>query len=58
METAVLLGMIAEITMKAKMLRQKLRSNPKKVKEIHKSLDLLEFEMFVCMLEFDKLMAK
>lgn len=58
MKTSVVLGMIAEIAMKAKILRQKLRSDPKMVKEVHKSLDLLEFEMFMCMLEFEKSMAK
>lgn len=46
--------MMAEIVMKARLLRQKLRKNPAKVVEVHKSIDKLENEMVACLLKLDK----
>ncbi len=50
--------MIAEISMKAKLLRTKLKNDPSSVREVSRSLDVLEKEMFLCMVEFNEVMAK
>lgn len=50
--------MIAEIAMKAKLLRAKLKNDPGSVAEVGRSLDVLEKEMFLCMVEFNEVMAK
>lgn len=45
MKSAEILGMMAEVLMKAKLLRQKLKKNPNLLVEILNSMDSLEDEM-------------
>lgn len=50
--------MMAEIAMKARMLREKIRSNPGSISEVLESLKVLEADMFICLLEFEDSMAR
>lgn len=52
------MGSISEISMKSKILKEKLKINPHSVKEIIKKIDLLEKEMFLNMIKFDEIMSK
>jgi hypothetical protein len=53
-QKSVLLGMMAEIAMKAKMLREKLKNKPESVFEILVETERLEEEMVLCLFEFEK----
>jgi membrane-bound lytic murein transglycosylase MltF len=53
-----LLGMIAEVAMKARMLRAKLKKDPDSVVEVATRLEALEQEMFLCMVEFDEIVPR
>lgn len=57
MEVSVVLGMIAEVAMKARLLRERLKKNPDSVSEVSIRLDALEQEMFLCMIEFEDAMS-
>jgi uncharacterized coiled-coil DUF342 family protein len=50
-EKTVILGMMEEIRMRARMLRQKLRESPQKVSEIIEKTKMLEEEMINCLSE-------
>ncbi len=54
----MVLGMMAEIAMKAKILRKKLSDDPNAVVEILSKIDRLEEEMLFCLEEFEKSLAK
>lgn len=56
MEISVILGMIAEVAMKARLLRERLKKCPESVSEVSVRLDVLEQEMFLCMIEFEDAM--
>jgi hypothetical protein len=47
--------MMAEIAMKARILREKLKKNPDSVFEVLGKLEFLEEEMILCLFEFEKL---
>lgn len=55
---AVIIGTMAEISMKAKLLKERLKKHPELVVEILDYIDLLEIEMLLCLSEFECLMAK
>ena len=46
MEKAVLFGVMDEILMKAKILRERLKSNPDSVQQILEQIEKLEDELF------------
>lgn len=50
--------MIAEIAMKARLLRARLKKDPDSVVEVAMRLDVLEHEMFLCMVEFEDLISR
>ena len=50
--------MMAEIAMKAKILKKRLREDPNSVVEILRLIDKLEDDMLVCLEEFDRSSAK
>jgi len=47
-------GMMAEIAMKAKILRERLRKSPGSVFEILVKLERLEEEMVLCLFELER----
>jgi hypothetical protein len=54
----VVLGMMAEIAMKAKLLKKRLKDDPNCVVEVLRKIDVLEEEMLVCLVEFESLGSK
>ena len=50
--------MMAEIAMKAKLLKQKLKKNPESIVDILKSIDVLERDMAICMVKFEDAIAR
>ena len=50
--------MMAEIVMKAKILRKKLSDNPNDIVEILCKINRLEDDMLFCLEEFEKSLAK
>jgi len=50
---AIVIGIMSEICMKAKILRDKLKKNPDLVEELLESLESLEEEMVVCVNKFN-----
>ena len=58
MKTPVVIGMMSEICMKAKMLRNKLKDDPDSVREVHFALDRLEEDMVECLAEFESSMTR
>jgi len=50
-EKNVILGMMEEIRMKARMLREKLKENPQDLSEIISKTRVLEEEMILCLSE-------
>lgn len=53
---SILLGIMSEICMKAKILHQKLRNDPNTAEEIFAVLDDLEEEMLLCVSKFESLL--
>lgn len=49
--------MMAEVAMKARLLRARLKKDPDSLSEVLIRLDALEQEMFLCMIEFEDAMA-
>lgn len=58
MKRTVVIGMMAEIVMKAKILRKKLSDNPNDIVEILCKINRLEDDMLFCLEEFEKSLAK
>lgn len=46
--------MMAEIAMKARILKKRLKDDPNSVVDILRKIDVLEDEMLVCLVEFEK----
>ncbi len=55
---AIIIGTMAEICMKAKILREKLKKNPNSIVDILKSIENLEEEMILCVEKFNSLSTK
>lgn len=53
MERSVFVGVLAEITMKAKILRAKLKDDPDSVCQILESIERLEDELFEAIFNFE-----
>ena len=58
MKRSLIIGMMAEIAMKAKLLKQKLKKNPESIVDILKSIDVLERDMAICMVKFEDAIAR
>ena len=54
MKTSVIIGMMSEIAMKAKILRNRLKKSPEMVVEILKDIERLEEEMLLCVVNFER----
>lgn len=54
MNISVIIGMMAEISMRAKILKQKLKKSPETVVEILGDIESLEEEMLVCIANFER----
>jgi hypothetical protein len=53
-EKNVVLGMMEEIRMRARILRQKLRESPQDISEIIAKTKILEEEMIICLAELSE----
>jgi hypothetical protein len=53
---SILLGIMSEICIKAKILHQKLKNDPDAAEEVFTILDALEEEMLLCVSKFESLL--
>jgi len=54
MEAAVFSGILNEISMKAQLLREKIKNNPDSIKEIIYKIDILENDFFESLNNFNE----
>jgi hypothetical protein len=50
--------MMAEIAMKSKLLKQRLKEDPEAIFDILRSIDVLERDMAICMVKFEDAIAR
>lgn len=58
MKRSVIIGMMAEIAMKSKLLKQRLKEDPEAIFDILRSIDVLERDMAICMVKFEDAIAR